>query len=293
MRLGIIGLGFTGQRLAKAVQGDGTAVLGTVRSAEKAGLLAAQGMEVHVYDGAEPLSAAFKRCTHVLMTAPPPRDGDDPVAAHVASLVPPEAWVGVLSTTGVYGDAQGGWVDEESSLNATEPRSLARIRQETTWCKLLPQTMVFRLPGIYGPGRSVLEQLVAGTARRVHKPGHMFCRVHVDDIVRAVRAAMEQDVRGTVINVTDDEPAESAAVTAYGAALLQMAPPPLQSFDEAAMSPMARSFWSASRRVSNARMKDLLGPAPRYPSYREGLVACLAESDPRQPVTDDSRALAP
>jgi len=200
--------------------------------------------------------------------------------AHVA--IGTLAWAGYLSTTGVYGDTGGDWVDETSPRNPTSARSRERVAAEDGWLALAGEhgipAHVFRLAGIYGPGRSALDQVRAGRAKRIAKPGHLFSRIHVDDIARVLKASMTQPRAGGVYNVCDDEPASAADVTLFACELLGVDPPPAIPFDEAAkeMSEMALSFWRDNRRVSNRLIKDELGVALTYPDYRQGLRAVLA-----------------
>jgi nucleoside-diphosphate-sugar epimerase len=232
------------------------------------------------FDAAEP---ALARATHVLATAPPGEAGDPVLARYDLAAAPLLRWAGYLSTTGVYGDRGGGWVDETTAPAPGQARSVRRLEAERQWAALAGRMAVdlFRVAGIYGPGRSAFDDLRAGTARRVDRPGHAFGRVHRDDIAGAVLAAMRQDrppgVR--VLHLADDLPAEGAAVVAEAARLLGAEPPPLVPFDAAwaAMSPMARSFWSENRRVSSAATQAALGYRWRYPDYRAGLAAILAE----------------
>ncbi len=199
-------------------------------------------------------------------------------------------WIGYLSTTGVYGDRNGGWVDEVTEPVPVSDRSRRRLAAEEQWRRLADRCAVdvFRLAGIYGPGRSVFDDLRAGTARRVDKPGHTFGRIHRDDIVRAVIAAMQQHRESgvRVLNLVDDAPAESAEVVAEAARLLGVAVPETTPFASAwtTMSPMARSFWAEHRKVSGRRTQQMLGLRWRYPSYREGLRAILAEESGQRPA---------
>ena len=223
--------------------------------------------------------------THLLSTAGPNEAGD-PVLTRYASAIaaaPGLRWVGYLSSTGVYGDRGGGWVDEETPVAPSADRGRRRVDAEDAWAGFADRRAVdiFRLAGIYGPGRSAFDDLRAGRARRLDKPGHQFGRIHRDDIAQAVVAAMGQDrpAGRRVLNLNDDEPAESAAVVAEAASLLGMAPPPMIPFATAwaTMSPMARSFWAENRTVAGAKTKAALGITWRYPTYREGLRAILAE----------------
>jgi nucleoside-diphosphate-sugar epimerase len=200
-------------------------------------------------------------------------------------------WIGYLSTTGVYGDRGGGWVEETTPPAPGQDRTRRRLAAERAWAEGFAGRIavdVFRVGGIYGPGRSAFDELRAGTARRTVKPGHAFSRIHRDDIALAVLAAMRQDRPSgpRVLHLVDDEPAESAAVVEEAARLLGVAPPPAIAFEQAlpAMSAMARSFWAENRRVSNAATKAVLGIAWRYPSYREGLAAILAEERSQAPA---------
>ena len=228
---------------------------------------------------------ALADATHVLATAPPDAGGDPVLAAHAAAIAAARAlrWVGYLSTTGVYGDRGGGWVDEATPVAPSSERSRRRVLAEQAWTAFDNRVAVdiFRLAGIYGPGRSPFADLRAGRARRVLKPGHAFARIHRDDLVQALMAAMRQNPPPglRIFNLADDAPAENAEVVAEAARLLGLAPPPATPYAEAApgMSEMARSFWAENRKVSSERTKAGLGIAWRYPSYREGLRAILAE----------------
>ncbi|MGL4439135.1 MAG: NAD-dependent epimerase/dehydratase family protein, partial [Bosea sp. (in: a-proteobacteria)] len=194
-------------------------------------------------------------------------------------------WIGYLSTVGVYGDHQGAWVDETSSLNATSPRGLNRIAAERGWLELGQASgkavQVFRLAGIYGLGRNQLEAVRAGTARRIVKPGQMFSRIHVEDIAGACLASLKAPNAGAIYNVADNEPTPPQDVIAFAAGLLGLPPPPEEPFTSAVMSPMARSFYMDSRRISNAKLRNVLGYQVRYPTYREGLTALHAAGEGR------------
>jgi nucleoside-diphosphate-sugar epimerase len=282
----IFGLGYTGSAIARHAAERGARVTATSRNPDAEPPL--HGVDILHFDGAGPAVAA---ATHVVSTVPPPGDGGegqgtDPVlAVHGAAIraAPDLRWVGYLSTTGVYGDRQGGWVDEDTPPMPGQERSRRRLDAELAWAATAPQVAVdlFRVAGIYGPGRSVLDDIRAGRARRVIKPGHVFGRIHRDDIARAVLAAMFQERPPglRVLNLSDDEPAEASAVVEEAARLLGVDPPPAVAFTEAEprMSPMARSFWQESRRVANAKTRAALGLEWLYPTYREGLRAILAE----------------
>lgn len=255
---------------------------GTTTSADKAAQLRTSGIGAVVFDGTAPLpDNVLAGATHILCTIAPGKDGD-PVLRHCRDLLQGTRWLGYLSTTGVYGDQGGAWVDEQTPPAPALPRSIDRLATERSWQALGTQigcpVDIFRLPGIYGPGRSTLDQVRAGKARRIDKPGQCFSRIHVADIATAVMAAMTRNGPGTIYNVADDLPAPTAEVTAFACELLGLPVPPLISWEEAApaMSEMARSFYAESRRVRNDRMKRELGVTLRYPTYREGLKAIAA-----------------
>ena len=282
-RLFCFGLGYSPLVLAGRLLPRGWRVAGTTRSPEKAASLAERGIEAFLFDDARPLddpARALAGTTH-LLSAVPPGNGPaaDPVAAaHGLDLLRLEGlrWAGYLSTTGVYGDHGGGWVDEDTPREPGTRRGRARKEAEDAWLDLGRRGLpihLFRLPGIYGPGRSALDSLRAGTARRVDKPGQVFSRIHVEDIATVLEASMVQPNPGAAYNVCDDEPAPGHEVIAHAARLLGVEPPPLVPFEEAGLSPMAASFYADSKRVRNDRIKRELGVTLAYPSYREGLGA--------------------
>ncbi len=213
--------------------------------------------------------------THLLISIPPDVAGDLVLQHHRAAIqnLPSLRWVGYLSTTGVYGDSKGEWVDETAPLNPPNARLVNRVLAEQQWLDTGLPVHIFRLAGIYGPGRSAFDKLIAGTARRIDKKGQFFSRIHVDDSAQVLVASIMQPHPGTVYNVADDYPCAQEEVIRYAAALLEVAPPPLISFEEAELSPMARSFYDGSRRVLNTKIKHELGVVLRFPSYREGLMA--------------------
>jgi nucleoside-diphosphate-sugar epimerase len=277
----VFGLGYTGAAIAReaALRGLSVTVVTRHPSAAPPSLEQA-GIGVAPF-ASPPLASA----THLVATAPPGEDGDPVLAAHAAAIVAARpAWIGYLSTTGVYGDRGGAWVDEAAVPAPSQPRSLRRLAAEEAWRRVAAsagaQLDLIRLAGIYGPGRSAFDELRAGTARRVVKPGHAFSRIHVADIAALVLAAIEHPPQDhvRVLHGADDEPAPSAEVVAEAARLAGLAPPPELPFEAAkgSMSPMALSFWSENRKVANAATKAATGWAPRYPTYREGLAAILA-----------------
>ncbi len=285
-RLFVFGLGYSARALAARLRAEGWSVAGTVRERDGGGPPAApDGTEILPFDRDRPLAdprAALAGATHVLVSVPPDRAGDPVLDRHGGDIAAVEGlvWLGYLSTTGVYGDRGGGWVDEDSELRPTSDRARRRVAAEAGWRELarargLP-LHIFRLAGIYGPGRSVLDQLRAGTARRIDKPGHAFSRIHVEDLAAVLRASMARPRPGAVYNVADDRAAPAADVVAFGARLLGLDPPPLEPFEGAELSEMARSFWRDNKRVRNDRIKRELGVRLRYPDFEAGLAAVLA-----------------
>lgn len=282
MKLLVFGCGYTGLAIAVAARDKGFDVTATSRS--PALIKSQRGIKVIRFDTA---SGAIAEASHILTTAAPDKDGD-PVLSRYASQIlnaPRLRWIGYLSTTGVYSDRDGGWVDEDSAPAPRSPRALRRVDAETAWAKYKNVAVdIFRLAGIYGPGRSVFDDLLQGTARRVVKPGHLFGRIHRDDIAHGVLAAMLQNPSPSrrVFNFTDDEPAASADVVLEAAKLLGVEPPPPVDFAEAAsnMSPMALSFWAENRLVANSKTKETLNITWKYPNYRVGLRAILNNPEP-------------
>lgn len=283
-RLFCFGLGYSALALADRLAARGWRIAGTTRDEDKARSLARRGIEVYVFDRGRPLPdpvRALAGTTHLLSTAPPDRDGDAVLDGHGGDMAGLGlAWAGYLSTTSVYGDHGGGWVDEATPRTPTGARGRARLAAEDRWLDLWRRRGVpvhlFRLPGIYGPGRSAIDALRAGTARRIDKPGQVFGRIHVEDIARVLDASMQRPNPGAAYNVCDDEAAPGHEVVAHAARLLGMEPPPLVPFEAADLSPMAASFYADSKRVRNGRIKRELGVRLAYPTYRDGLAAQLA-----------------
>jgi hypothetical protein len=272
------GLGYSAGFLARALSATGWRVRGTARE-PPAG--EAQ-FPLHRFDRDRPLDDAASLlgdATHVLVSIPPDAAGCPVCDRHGETLARLKSltWLGYLSTTNVYGDRGGGWVDETSPTIPTGPRGHRRLAAEAAWLELhrrvgLP-LHIFRLAGIYGPGRSALDALKAGTARRIVKPGQVFSRIAVEDLTAVLLASMARPRPGAIYNVCDDEAAPPEAVVAYAASLLGVAPPPLEDFAAATLSPLARSFYDDNKRVSNRLIRDELGVKLRYPTYREGLAA--------------------
>lgn len=276
-KLFCFGLGYSAEILAGRWLRRELAVAGTARDPARLAELTAIGVESFPFDRDRRLPPdALGNVTHLLVSIPPDADGDpvlDAAESDIRAALPGLRWIGYLSTTGVYGDRGGALVDETTPPDPISPRTRRRAEAERRWQAL--GAHVFRLAGIYGPGRSALDDARAGTARRIVKPGHVFSRIHVEDIATVLEASMARPRPGAVYNVCDDEAAPSAEVTAYACALLGLEPPPEIPFDPAHLSPMALTFWTGNKRVSNRLMHDELGVRLAYPSYREGLESLL------------------
>lgn len=280
VRLLIFGYGFSSKALARALP-EGWDVTATTRTAEKAAKM--QGATPRLFPG-DDLTKDIAEATHILISAGPD-DGRDPVLAAYAEAFAnaKPAWLGYLSTTGVYGDHQGGWVTEDTPLVPSTKRGEARVAAEAEWMDLhqthgLP-VHIFRLAGIYGPGRGPFAKVRNGTARRIIKDGQVFSRTHVDDIAQVLMASIAKPNPGAAYNVCDDDPAPPQDVIAHAAELLGLPVPPAIPFEDAEMSPMGRSFYAESKRVDNARIKEELGVQLIYPDYRTGLAALLSAED--------------
>ncbi|MBK5945289.1 NAD(P)-dependent oxidoreductase [Rhodobacter veldkampii DSM 11550] len=272
-----LGHGYSAAALARRLIPQGWRVIGTTRSAAKAQRLRAEGVEPLIWPGAD-IGPALAQATH-LLTSVAPDATDDPVLRALAPQLAAARhleWVGYLSTTGVYGDHQGGWVDEATPLTPGTERGVARVRAEAGWQALGLPLHIFRLAGIYGPGRGPFEKVRDGSARRIIKPGQVFSRIHVEDIGAVLEASITRPNPGAVYNVCDDDPAPPEDVLAHAATLLGLPPPPEIPWDQARMTPMALSFYAESKRVRNDRIKNELGVRLTYPDYRSGLAAVLA-----------------
>jgi len=255
----VFGMGYSAARIAAALASRGGRVVGTGRGGTVA------------FDDGDAVRAALARASHVLSSVPPDEERGDPVLARYGELLDGR-WLGYLSSTGVYGDAGGAWVDESAAIGGG--RRSARAEADARWLAL--DARVFRLPGIYGPGRSVIERLRSGTAHRIDLPDHVFSRVHVDDIAGGVVAAIEADAPPGAYNLADDEPASQNTVVEHACRLLGLPLPPLQRLEEAGLSYPARGFYDESRRVANGKLKRETGWSPGYPSYREGLASLVS-----------------
>ena len=269
--------------LSRRLDAAGWTIRGTCRKPARKAALGALGVSAALFDGDTPMDPAdlLEGATHVLLSIPPGAEGDPAFRQHAEDIAAAGTveWVGYFSTTGVYGNRDGDWVDETSDLRPGNERSQRRVDAERNWLNWGDRhnisVQIFRLPGIYGPGRSAVDQVKAGTARRISKPGHVFSRIHVEDIATAVAASIARPQPGGIYNVCDDEPAAPGDVVAYVCELLSREPPPEIPYDEADMSPMAKSFWSDNRRVRNDRMKEELGVRLDFPDYRLGIRGIL------------------
>ncbi|BCW87000.1 Protein YeeZ [Alphaproteobacteria bacterium SO-S41] len=281
----IYGFGYVAAALSRRLTAKGWRVSGTHRRLDGAEAIRAAGAEPVLITpaGLRNGESLLDDVTHILGSAPPTDSGDPFIAVHgaaLAALPGTLAWLGYLSTTGVYGDAGGDWVDEAAPLAPVHARGARRVAAEAAWATLGEESgapaVIFRLPGIYGPGRSAFDNLRAGTAKRLVKPGQVFSRIHVADIAAAIEAALAL-TEGTVLNIADDEPAPPQDVVTYAAELLGIAPPPEIPFEsaKAGLSAMALEFYGANRRIANGRMKEELGLTLAFPTYREGLKAIL------------------
>ena len=264
----IFGLGYTASRIGDALRAqnwiiDATGGTGNIN-----------------FDDRNAVLTAINTATHIMSSVPPDRkSGTDPVLEKYGAEIAcaPSQWIGYLSSTGVYGDAQGAWVDENSAIGGG--RRSARSAADHAWQQLAPSVRIFRLPGIYGPGRSAFDRIRTGKANRIHIPDQIFSRVHVDDIVGGVIASL--DGPPGIYNLADDQPCSQNRVVEDACRLIGQAPPPLMTFEEADLSPMARGFYTENRRVANGKAKRLLGWKPQYRDHLAGLQAILSHETDR------------
>ena len=282
MNLFCFGLGYCADYLSAKLIKQGWQVSATCRTSEKAAVLEASGIRPVLLSGKKVTVTDLGKADHILISVPPEQDGSDPVInfaeAALAALQDQIKWVGYLSTTGVYGDHQGAWIDEETPAGLLSERGQRRVAAEAQWAATGLPMHYFRLAGIYGPGRNSLRALQNGTARRVVKQGQVFSRIHLADITRILKASMANPNAGRAYSVCDDTPAPPQDVVTYAAELMGVSPPALQDFATAELSPMARSFYGENKRIRNNRIKEELGVSLEYPDYRAGLSA-LWESE--------------
>jgi nucleoside-diphosphate-sugar epimerase len=288
MNILILGLGYSAGFFARAALARGWEVTGTVRSAERAAELSREGIRTLVFGGfavSSALAKAVAEADAVLVSVQPAEDGDPALGPLRAALMaaPNLRWIGYLSTIGVYGDQGGEWIDEATPPAPTNARTRQRVAIEEAWLQLGRDSgtpvQIFRLSGIYGPGRNAIVKLREGKATRLIKPGQVFNRIHVDDIAGVLMASLAQPRNGAVYNVTDDEPGPPQDIITFAAELTGLESPPEIPFEQAQLSPMAASFYGESKRVSNALVKRELGYAFRYPTYREALRALAAAGE--------------
>lgn len=292
-KLFCFGYGYAADFLAQRLKAQGWKIAGTTTDPEKKKFLRARGVDAMLFDHNHPVTdpaAAFADVTHVLFSIPPGAEGDPVFEMHGEDLARMKniEWAGYLSTTAVYGNRDGNWVDESSLPAPTSRRGENRLKAEEQWRGLhlgegFP-SHIFRLAGIYGPGRSAVDSVRAGTARRIDKPGHVFNRIHVADIAQALIASMNRPAPGAIYNLADDGPSPSHEVISFACNLAGVDAPPLQKFEGSEMAPIVRSFYKDNKRVSNERIKRDLGVTLLYPDYRAGLQACLD-------VAEDTAAL--
>ncbi len=287
-RLFCFGLGYSAKRFALNLISDGWQVAGTARDEESVEELKGLGIDAIQFDRDRPvedLQSRLQGGSYLLSSVPPDAEGDAVLDMHGRELANPSGslkWIGYLSTTGVYGNRDGGWVKEGDALEPTSNRARYRADAEKRWLEL--GANAFRLAGIYGPGRNVLEDVRRGRAKRIDKPGHVFSRIHVDDIANVLKASMAQPDPGVVYNVCDDEAAPPMELVTHACGLLGVTEPDIQPFKmaEKEMSAMGRSFWADNKRVDNSRIKEALGVELLYPNYRTGLQAILDEERTKQ-----------
>ena len=287
-KLFCFGYGYSCDYLGHDLSAQGWQIAGTTRNVEKREQLKARGIDAHLFDHDCPLPDplfTLQDVTHLVISTPPGDEGDPAFLMHAHDILKLEnlQWIGYLSTTGVYGDRGGEWVDETSEIRPNSQRGSRRVQAEEQWLSLVKSNdlpvHIFRLAGIYGPGRSALDSIRAGVARRIEKPGHAFSRIHVEDISGILQASMERPNAGAAYNVCDDLAAPSHEVIAHACELLTKPVPPLIPFEEADLSPMARSFYADNKRVHNKRIKEELGVDLKYKNYIDGLQACLEAED--------------
>lgn len=255
----------------------GWTVSGTCREATRAARLCEEGINAFVFNGeaaSKNIADALLSATHILSTVAPTADGDPVLACFEGTLKKTKpVWLGYISTSSVYGNHDGAWVDETTPITPTDARGARRVEMEQAWSGLGLPHHIFRIVGIYGPGRNSLESLQSGKARSINKKDHVFCRIHRDDIVTALSESAEQPTPFEIYNIADDEPAPPQDVVAYAAGLMGISPPAVTLYEDAELTPMLKSFYGNNRRVSNTKMKKRLGVTLKHPTYREGLTA--------------------
>jgi hypothetical protein len=292
-RLFCFGYGYTADYLGHALQesGDGWTIGGTTRDEERRQELLSRRIRARIFDYQHPVDdpqTVFSRFSHILISTPPSDDGDPVFNVHANDFVnlPNLKWLGYLSSTNVYGDRSGASIDETAEVRPTSQRGSRRALAEEQWYSLYQRhnvpVHIFRLAGIYGPGRSALDSVRAGIARRINKPGHKFNRIHVEDIVQVLQASFERPNPGAIYNLADDYPAPSHEIIAHACDMLGLQTPPLIPIEEAGMAPIALSFYKDNKHILNNRIKEELGVSLKYPDYRAGLEGCLQAEEMHQ-----------
>ena len=283
-KLFCFGYGYVCQRLAARLRAYDWAVSGTTTDTDKKETMLENGIDAHLFDASHPLvdpASTLRDVTHIVLSVPPANEGDIVFDLHGMDIteMPSLEWIGYLSTTAVYGNRDGKWVDETSEPAPTSKRGSLRLKAEMQWRSLFAHNALpvhfFRLAGIYGPGRSAIDAVRAGTSRRINKPGHAFNRIHVDDVVETLVASINAPRPGEAYNLADDNPVPSYEVIELACRLLDLPVPPLIPFDQTTMAPMVRSFYTDNKRITNTKIKDALGVNLLYPDYKSGLVSCL------------------
>ncbi len=283
-KLFCFGYGYVCARLGERLKSYDWEIAGTTTDPDKKKALLAQGIDAHLFDASRPLSdpaQALKGVTHILLSVPPANEGDIVAEIHGADIasLPSLEWVGYLSTTAVYGNRDGKWVDETSPPAPTSKRGSLRLKAEEQWRSFLTADNLpvhfFRLAGIYGPGRSAVDAIKAGTSRRIDKPGHAFNRIHVDDVVEVLIASINHPKPGEIYNLADDNPVPSHEVIEFACRMMSIEIPPLQPYDQSDMPPIVRSFYTDNKRISNEKIKTDLGVKLLYPDYKTGLPECV------------------
>ena len=279
-----LGHGYSAQVFEKFLDPKIWEISATTRDIKKAEILTARNINAFIWPSAD-LKNEINRASHILLSIPPIESGDPVFESYFEIIKNAQnlEWIGYLSTTGVYGDHDGNWVDENTKLNPTTERGKHRVLAEEQWLSLAKEVgspvNIFRLAGIYGPGRGPFSKVLAGTAKRIIKEGQVFSRIHVEDIARVLLASMERPVSGAIYNVCDDLPAPPEDVLSYAAKLLNKKDPPVADFLSANLSDMVRSFYSECKRVDNSKIKSELMVSLKYPNYKIGLETLLKEAD--------------
>jgi hypothetical protein len=290
-RLFCFGYGYISDFLGRTLVGNADlygswSLSGTTRDLQKRAALRQDGIDAYLFDSDKPLGDPLQMLdgvTHILISTPPDHNGDLVEQFHADDILRLKSlkWVGYLSTAAVYGDRDGLWVDETSELRPSSIRGSRRLRAERDWMQHCNQQglplQIFRLAGIYGPGKSALDSVRAGIKRRILKAGHAFSRVHVDDVIQTLILSFTKGQAGDIFNVVDDEAAPSHEVIAYACRLLGKEPPPIVPFEDANLAPITASFYADNKSIRNGKIKNQLGVNLKYPNYREGLEGCLAE----------------